>query len=306
MPDPLKTTISATESPALWNVSPYATRWLLFHKFANGMSLDEAPNPRMNWGLKMQPLILAQAAEELRLEVIPNHDVYFRRGLLGATRDATVICPDRGLGALETKCCFDYGVWMRDWDGGKTVPRHHEIQLQTQMFVGNGDGSLAGSFEWGVICAWVGAEQFYFERRPVEELWLKLQSEADKFFASVAAKEEPDPFGAPIEIPWLTALFPTERGTTLDLSQDYEHIKTSDMVAMYAHHKAQESEGKKGSEPIRAQLLALARNYETVLLPQGVKVKIGGNEKSKRLSVYVPDHPSAPPAAPIMETLSAG
>ena len=139
--------------------------------------------------------------------------LFSARPSLCATRDATIICPDRGPGALETKCCFDYGVWMRDWDGGKTVPRHHEIQLQTQMFVGN----EAGSFEWGVICAWVGAEQFYFERRPIEELWLKLQSDADKFFLSVAAKEEPDPFGAPIEIPFLTALFPTDRGTTLDL-----------------------------------------------------------------------------------------
>jgi hypothetical protein len=43
-----------------------------------------------------------------------------------------------------------------------------------------------------------------------------------------------------------------------------------------------------------------------VLLPCGVNIKIGGNEKSKRLSVYVPDHPSPPPAAPIQEILHAG
>ena len=70
--------------------------------------------------------------------------------------------------------------------------------------------------------------------------------------------------------------------------------------------KRRESEGKKGAEPIRAQLLALARNNETVLLPQGVKVKMGGNEKSKRISVYVPDHPSPPPVAPVTEMLDAG
>lgn len=302
MPDPDRKTISATESPALWNVSPYITRWMLYQKFANGMSLDVEPNSRMEWGLKMQPLVLAQAAADLHLEVIPNpDDIYHRRGLLGCTRDATIICPDRGPGALETKCVFDYATWMRDWGGGEFVPRQHEIQLQQQCFVGDGT-----QFEWGVIVAWVGADLFYFERKPIEELWLKLQSEAARFFASVETRTEPDPFGAPIEVPWLTALFPTERGSVLDLSQSYEHVKTSEMVSLYKHHKAGEAAGAKGAEPIRAKLLAIAREHETVLLPCGVKIKIGGSEKSKRLSVYVPDHPSPAPTAPIQEPLHAG
>jgi hypothetical protein len=119
----------------------------------------------MQWGKKLQPLIIAQASEELRLEVRPNEaDDYHRRGFLGCTRDATIICPDRGPGALETKCVFDYGVWMRDWHGGKFVPRNHEIQLQQQMLVGDGTGP---AYEWGVVCAWVAGEQHYFERKPM-------------------------------------------------------------------------------------------------------------------------------------------
>jgi hypothetical protein len=304
MPDPTKATISATQSPALWNVSPYATLWMLWQHFANNLPIDaDEPNSRMAWGLKMQPLIIEQAAAELHLEIHPNtDDTYHRRGLLGATRDATIVCPDRGPGALETKCCFDYATWMREWGSGEHVPRHYEIQLQQQMFVGD----EIGQFEWGIIVAWVGAELFYFERKPIEELWLKLQSEASRFFASVKNKEEPNPFGAAIEVPWLTALFPTERGSVLDLSQDYAHVKTAELVSLYKHHKASESAGAKGAEPIRAKLLALAREHETVILPCGVKIKIGGSEKSKRLSVYVPDHPPPPPAAPHEELLNAG
>ena len=104
----------------------------------------------------------------------------------------------------------------------------------------------------------------------------------------------------------MTEMFPTERGKVLDLSGDYAHVKTSELVSLYAHHKSQESSGKKGAEPIRAQLLALARDAEKVLLPCGVNFRIGGSEKAKRLTVYVPEHSSPPPAAPAGEILSAG
>ena len=105
MPDPTKKTISATESPALFNrVSPYVTLWMLWQKFARGMDLDSPADARMTWGKKLQPLIIDQAAEDLKFEVIPNaDDSYHRRGLLGCTRDATIICPDRGPGRARNQ-----------------------------------------------------------------------------------------------------------------------------------------------------------------------------------------------------------
>ena len=36
---------------------------MLYKRFADGLDMDTSPNSRMSWGLKMQPLILAQAAE---------------------------------------------------------------------------------------------------------------------------------------------------------------------------------------------------------------------------------------------------
>lgn len=53
----------AQQYPALFSVSPYGTRWMLYKRFADGLDMDTSPNSRMSWGLKMQPLILAQAAE---------------------------------------------------------------------------------------------------------------------------------------------------------------------------------------------------------------------------------------------------
>jgi predicted phage-related endonuclease len=210
VPDRTLKTISATEAPALFNASPYVTRWMLWQRFANGMDIDSRADARMNWGRKLQPLILEQVAEEMRLEVRPNNeDAYMRRGLLGCTRDATIICPDRGPGAVETKCVFDYRTWMADWNGGKQPPRHHEIQLQQQMLVGDEGGE---SYRWGLLVAWVAGELHYFERAPVKDLWAPLYQEAERFFADVQAKREPEPFGAPVELPLLAQLFPTDQG----------------------------------------------------------------------------------------------
>src|SRR3989442_9052297 len=127
MPDTTKQTISATQSPALFGVSPYMTRWMLLRHFIHGDPIDSPEHERMTWGKKLQPLVLAQAAEDLHLEVRPNaEDVYLRSEHfpIGCTRDAEIICPDRGPGTLETKCVFDYGVWMQTWNGGKALPKH--------------------------------------------------------------------------------------------------------------------------------------------------------------------------------------
>jgi hypothetical protein len=292
MPDSSRKTISATEASGLWNVSPYVTRWMLWQRFANGVDIDSAEDSRMSWGKKLQPLIIQQAAEDLKFEVIPNaEDTYVRRGLLGCTRDATIICPVRGPGALETKCVFDYRTWMTDWAGGHAPPRHHEIQLQQQMLVGDPDKSDPGlgMYDWGVICAWVAGDVYYFERKPILNLWDKLNDEAFAFFASIEQRDEPNPFGVPIEVEWLTKLLPMERGKVVDLSADHDAAEAVEIARAYVEAKENENAGKRVAEPLRAKLLALARDAEEVWLPGAIKVKIGGNEKSKRLSVFIPE-----------------
>src|SRR5713101_1642234 len=265
MPDPDHCTISATEVSALFNASPYVTRWMLYHKFANGLVMDDAaPNARMDWGKKMQPLILAQVDAEKDMKVIPNaDDTYVRRGLLGCTRDATIICPDRGPGALEIKCVFDYATWMDKWHGGASVPRHYEIQLQTQMYVGDDNPEFINpSYGWGLIAVWVCAEVHYFERQSIPKMWDRLDREAYDFFDDVKAGREPDAYGASVEAPYVTAMFPTREGQVLDLSADPEHVTTSELVsALKDYRDIAASHGKLADES-RVKLLALARDAE--------------------------------------------
>jgi len=264
MPDPTKQTISATESPALLGASPYLTRWMLWQKFANGIEPEREESSRMEWGKAMQPLIVKRVAQDRKLEVIPNDETYMRRGLLGCTRDATIISPDHGPGALEIKCVFDYEQWGRKWKGGAEVPREIEIQLQQQMYVG-GDQS----YGWGLIVVWVCADLYYFERKPLGDLWTTLERGASYFLDSVKKREEPDPFGAAVELPLLMQLFPTRPDSVLDLSADPDHIKTSQDVSMFKTMKEQASGSASVAEGLRIKLLALAKDYAFIKLPCG-------------------------------------
>lgn len=291
MPDPTLKTISASEVAALFNVSPWVTRWMLWHRFANGLNIDPPEDGRMKWGTLMEPIILAQAAIDLGLEVRVNRGEdgkqrYFRRGLLGCHRDGDVVFPDRGPAAIEVKCIFDYTTWMRDWNGGKAPPRHVEIQLQSQMMVG--DGTRA--YESGIIVAWVAGEVHYFERSPISELWNRIDQEAAGFFEQVGAAQEPEPFGVPVELPWLTQLFPLDRGKTIDLTAHADAESYVQAAVAYQAAKDQESAGKRTAEPLRAKVLAFVKDADRVELPNGVQVRVSmAGVKGKRIRVFVPE-----------------
>lgn len=275
MPDPLRQTISATETPALFNASPYVTRWMLYQRFANNVPIDKEADNRMDWGKRLEPVILPAIAEQQRLEVEANRgedgaQVYVRRGLLGCTRDARIISPDIGPGACEVKVVFDYATWMREWGGGTSPPRQIEVQLQQQMKVGDGESSEP--YAWGMIAVFVCGDLHYFRRKPIPELWDAMDLEADRFFEIVAKRKEPDPFGAPVEVPLLNQLFPPPESNALDYTNEPDAIKRAEDVVMMKWHAEQRLGHEKAEKALKAQMMALGRGHSEILLPHGIKV----------------------------------
>lgn len=295
MPDPTRQTLSATQTPALFGASPYLTKWMLLRHFIHGDQIDDPADNRMDWGKKMQPLLLAQAAKDLHLEVRPNSDdVYVRRGFLGCTRDAEVICPDRGPGALETKMCFDYGTWMETWNGGKVLPRHIEIQTQQQMMVGDGETP----YEWGIIAVWVCGEMKYFERKRILELWEAITLEAKEFFDAVRDGREGEPFGDPVEMPLLARLFKPEPGKVIDFTQHPKAAELAEQVRMMQYHAGERSGHEKGEKVIKAMLKAMMTDAEEATFLHGIKVRAKQQNRAGYtvkptsfvvLDVFVPD-----------------
>lgn len=289
MPDVLRKTVSATESAALFDASPYTTRWMLYCRFALGQEDIQVENVRMDWGKKLEPLVLAQAAQDLKFDVRPNigpdgRQIYIRNGLLGCTRDAEIICPERGPGACETKCVFDYRIWMQDWDGGNSPPRHHEIQLQQQMKVGDGKTS----YKWGVEVVWVAGELYYFERKPIPKFWDALDVEAHRFFQDVANHNEPEPFGSPREYPLLKEVFPTIDKKILDLREQPEGRELAELVRLYDYHRKQRLGHEKGEDTIKLKILTVGKDSDQILLPNGINVKLKQNKTSVGIKAYIP------------------
>jgi hypothetical protein len=207
MPDPEKTTVSASQVSALYDASEYTTRWMLWHAFANGVDIEPAENTRMRIGKAMEPVISRLAAEDHALDIRRNdHDHYYRRGPLGCTPDSHVFtCPTRGDGIIETKN-VDWLIWKQKWrfDGeGNCVGAtdYVELQVQTQMWVMD--------VSWALIAVLVGGnELLYLERRPDREVQDQLVTEAQRFLASVRAGEAPDPLGVSPEVPILSRIYP--------------------------------------------------------------------------------------------------
>lgn len=298
MPDPTKQTVSATQSAGLLGCSPYLTRWLLYQHFANGLEIGAVEDDFIREGRRMQPLVLERASDELRLQVEQNEgNDYIRRGQLGATRDAQIFCPDRGPGALETKCVFNFQVWAVEWANGQRVPAHVEVQLQQQMLVGDG----VRPFDWGVIAVWVAAQQFYFERSPLTGVWQRLETEAASFLDDVANLREPEPFGSAVELDWLERIYPTIPKKVLDWRELEEEeaqeraIRLAERGKVYLRAKAQANTADKVAEAIRAEMIATMRDAETLMLPGGVFVRLGARRRLK-VSASEPVDPANPDA----------
>lgn len=271
MPDPERTSISSTEGPAILGLSPYQTRWMVMQRFI-GNEIPKAGDNRMDWGKRMQPLILQAAAAELAIEIEPNaYDLYVRSGRLGCTVDAWSTAPDKGKGVIEVKCCFDYGTWMREWSGGKAPPRHVEVQVQQQMMVGDGSGP---PFTWGIIVVWVCGDLHYFNRQPIIELQTLLITEADKFFRDLDAGNYGEPFGDPIEQPLIAKLFEVVPGKVLDLSEethDNLHL-AADVKALMDYTEARKFD-EKNEKQFKGRIAAAMGDAEKMLLPKGVIVE---------------------------------
>ncbi len=260
MPDKTKKTISATQVAALFDASPYVTRWMLYHHFKDDLAIDPDENSRMKLGRLVQRALLEQAADDLVFAVERNDDDnYVRNGLVGCTRDADVICPDRGPGTLELKVVWDYATWMTTWGGG-VPPRHIELQTQVQMMVGDGKTP----FDWGVIAVCICGEMKYFHREPMKELWDDIAVRAEVFFADVAVSLEPDAFGIPEEDALIARLYPS---ADPEKEQDIDDVDLGEAARMYAWANAERLSADKTQKSNKVKLLDATEDFGVTHLP---------------------------------------
>lgn len=259
MPDPSRSTISASQVAALWGASPYVTRWMLYHWARGTVSLDEPENVRMEMGLRFEAAILDLAARELRLDVTQNAENRYRRHesiRLGCTVDSLVTDPALGVGIVEAKN-VDSMVWRQDWNE-TAAPKHIEIQLQAQMLV------LGAS--WGAIAALVGGNRFLLYRRePNRRLWASMEAQVRAFWDEVEAEREPSPAGIERELRLLDHLYPkADPHKVIHLDDDHD---AAELVEAYALARKARRQAEADVEATKTLIGAMLQDAKYLYVP---------------------------------------
>lgn len=184
------THVGASEVAALFDESPYLTRFELWHRKAgnigvpefNAMADDGTPeNERIWWGVRLEEAILQGACERFGYTEVERHPVLSNGRGLGAHPDALAWCPVRkSRGYVEIKTAD----WLVRKGWGDEPPLHYLLQSQT------GQG-LAGA-AWGDVLVLVGGnslERFQYEFRP--KLYAEIERRVEAFWQTVRDNQPP-------------------------------------------------------------------------------------------------------------------
>lgn len=260
MPDPRRETISASQVAALWDVSPYLTRWMLYHWATDRtLDLDDPENVRMEMGNRFELAILDMAQDALRLDVTPNeYQTYERHASirLGCTVDAAAHDPNLGPGVVEAKN-VDSLIWRSAWSED-AAPKHIELQLQAQMLV------LGAT--WGCIAALVGGNRFVlYRRQPDKRLWRSISTQVEAFWSDVEAGREPSPTGMSRELRLLDHLYPeVEPSKVIHMDDDHD---AAEVVEAYAVARRDHREAGKEAENLRSIIGRMVEDAQYLYVP---------------------------------------
>lgn len=176
--------ITSTAISALFDASPYCTRFELYHAHKSGLRLPFEETDRMRKGKRMEQ----HAAEEAALKLgatVKSINWYARipGERFGSSFDYELTMPDGELVLLELKAVDHFrhkDTWLDD-----EAPPHIEIQLQHQL-------ECADKYERGYIAAFTGIYDFtLYERKRDIEMGTALREAAKKFWADVDDGIEP-------------------------------------------------------------------------------------------------------------------
>jgi len=276
MPDPTKQSVSASQMPCLFGVSPYMSRFMLWHDFKGDAELPLVdPDERMAWGTLHEPAILARTAYDYRARMIVNTErrQYVRRGRIGHTRDGRMLGSGRGRINVEAKN-LDFMVWKSDWTE-TAAPQHIEIQAETGTYVDRCDMTI--------IAAHVGGNSIrYYERAPRPELQDRIKAETASFFESLKRNREPDPLGVAAELPQLATLYP--EANPAKVLERLEDAELRDLLKQYEYGQGQETFGRKLVEAAKPKILALAQDC-SVIRANSIECRIAKSEIEEQVEV---------------------
>jgi predicted phage-related endonuclease len=259
--------VGASEVPALFDASPWLTRFELYHRKAGNIAVpdfnsvtDGSPeNERVWWGVKLERVIVEAACE--RWGYVPTETPkHIDNGKgLGGHPDQVVICPERGRGILEVKTAD----WLVAKGWGDEPPLNY--LLQAQVYAG-----LTGS-SWADLIVLVGGNdlrRFQYDFRP--DLFAKIEARVEAFWADVEHGVAPKPDYAR-DGDTIQALIGEPGDTAIDLTRNNRAgLLAAEFLDAKARMKAAEAE----ADAAKAELLEIIGDNSIAKL-EGYRVSCG-------------------------------
>ena len=253
--------ITSTEVSALFGISPYMTKFELWHRKHRGEVVKFDPNERMKWGTRLQDAIAAGIAEENKWSVMRMTE-YIRDPELraGASFDFsldTYESENSEPGLLEIKNVDSLqfkNEWTQDDEGNIEAPPHIEIQVQHQLMV--------SMRRFAYIGALVGGNKLVLIKRTRDENVIRrIREVIAEFWGTIEANIPPSP-DFEKDADFIKDLYKyAEPGTIMDARGNSDIL---DMCLEYKRLQAVRDEAENKRDAIKAKLLTIIGNAEKV------------------------------------------
>jgi len=259
--------ITSTEVSALFNLSPYTTRFELWHKKNTGDIQEIEPNERMFWGTHLEEAIATGIAEQNGWTIRPLKSYIRDPGArVGSSFDYKIIDPtatvtatsngkemrlENPLALLEIKN-VDGLVFRNSWKkteaGTVEAPPHIELQVQHQMLVAGVDTAYIGAL--------VGGNTVYLMKRDKnDDICNSIMEKVGEFWESVDSNRPPQPnFEEENDADFVISLC---GAATPGLEISLEDERTSRLAGVYKEASDQVKAAELRKKAAKAELLTL-------------------------------------------------
>lgn len=254
--------ITSTEVSALFGLSPYSTKFELWHRKKDQVIVNIKENDRMKWGKRLESSIAKGLAEDNSWEIRPFKEYVRDTELrIGSSFDFAVVEKNVApkapvdVAILEIKNVdglqFKNG-WEIDDQKNITAPNHIEIQVQHQL-------ALTGLpvAHIGVLIG--GNDVRLIKREPDQAVIKKIKAEVAKFWESIEKNQPPAPDFAE-DADFIAKLYGfAEPGKLIQASEQVRQL-----IESYKHFGDMAKEAMGQKEAAKAEILTLIGDAEKV------------------------------------------
>lgn len=259
--------IGSSDVAALFDESPYFSKFALWHDRAGKAAMPRREDERMDAGKFLEDGIANMVTHQMRWN-LEKRRVYLTHDEvpgMGATLDRFIVDNEDGPGALEIKN-VDWLVWKQQWS--ETVaPFHIEVQLQHQLEI--------TKYDWGAIACLVGGNDLrIYLRRRIPQVTDEIAARIAGFWDSIKRDEPPAPFGNADEIKTLAMLYPTiVKDKVLEIPpEEMEVFRT--MCAQFAWAQQQRKFHANEEERLKTLLVGKMQDCQFARVPGMKKVAL--------------------------------